>query len=334
MGSTVVLSHEVLLEEYEKMERDLGSFSRDETVIAIVHTSMIVLLIFQPWTFDKWFKTPGGSEAYISSGTIALTCGILLFMMPSQYRHGEALLTWKSAHEKVEWGIFSLIGGGYALAEGWVQSGLVNTAGERLAQALEPMSPLCQIFVVTLVMATIGTFLSSVATTSAMLPIVGAMTTNLVVNPFRLMLPATVAASFSFVLPMSSPANIIVFAKSRDLFRPLRNRDFIFNGCPIWILAIAIGTFLSWGMGIVVFQANAPWPQQLCTSNTATACVWMPKPAIINGFNVTGQACMLKNFWNGVNVDQSICALYKQDPATGQHEILNITIPPWMDYLM
>jgi sodium-dependent dicarboxylate transporter 2/3/5 len=64
---------------------------------------------------------------------------------------------------------------------------------------------------------------SNVATASAMLPVMAAVSTTIGVHPFFLMLPTALAASSGFMLPVATAPNTIVFGtglvKVRDMAR-------------------------------------------------------------------------------------------------------------------
>ena len=58
-------------------------------------------------------------------------------------------------------------------------------------------------------------FTSNTATIATLLPILENTATALAVDPRLLMLPATIAASCAFMLPIATPPNAIVFSSNR-----------------------------------------------------------------------------------------------------------------------
>mmetsp|Transcript_5338 Transcript_5338/g.17386 ORF Transcript_5338/g.17386 Transcript_5338/m.17386 type:complete len:134 (+) Transcript_5338:3-404(+) len=124
------------------------------------------------------------------------------------------------------------------------------------------------------------------------------------------MLPATVAPSFAFLLPPATPANVIVLAKSQDLIRPLRFRDFIGSGLPLTVAVVFVGALLSHVMGRLVFDSDAPFPAWACTASGAS-CLFVDIPGVVQGRDVQAQACIvdlgasdgtLCQLWNGTMV--------------------------------
>merc|ERR1719356_2070632 len=104
-------------------------------------------------------------------------------------------------------------------------------------------------FVIIVVITLCSQVFSSIGTASAMLPVLAAASQEAVVNPLSLMLPAAVATSFAFMLPTATPPNVVVLAKSQELPRPLRIRDFFLSGLPLTVLACFLGALLSHAMG-------------------------------------------------------------------------------------
>merc|ERR1712066_498636 len=98
------------------------------------------------------------------------------------------------------------------------------------------------------------------STAAAMIPVFtsACLHHDAVVNPLPLGLSATVACSFSFMLPTATPPNVIALAMSNGLLRPLRVRDFITNGLPLTLVAATLGAVLTYYMGQVVFDSQAP----------------------------------------------------------------------------
>ena len=140
---------------------------------------------------------------------IAVIAGILLFILPASKSKNRKLINWEEA-VKLPWGILLLFGGGLALAQGFKTSGLAEWIGGQLT-LLEGAS----IFILLLFLIALVNFLteitSNLATTAMILPILAPLSLVLDVNPFMLMVGATVAASCAFMLPVATPPNAVVF---------------------------------------------------------------------------------------------------------------------------
>jgi sodium-dependent dicarboxylate transporter 2/3/5 len=275
----------------------------------------VVLLVTQRWTLEKWITNSAGVSLLSESGaTPSIFCGILLFLLPSKVRPGESLLTWKAAHENVPWGVLLLIGGGFALSEGFVQSGLDNAAGSALSDAMSSCPPLLLTFLVVWVTTLVTQICSNIAAVNLMLPILSSASLLSVMNPLQVMVPAAVACSFAFVLPTATPANAVVLAKSRDLAEPLRFHNFLKAGLPLTLVASVAGALLSHVLARAVFDADAPFPQFACG---ASNCAWLAVPGEVSGRWVNEQACILIDeyndaeckLWNGTLVNMTVMAV-------------------------
>ncbi|KAK7494075.1 hypothetical protein BaRGS_00014733 [Batillaria attramentaria] len=122
-----------------------------------------------------------------------------------------SVVRWKSVCRKIPWGIFLLLGGGFALVEGIKVSGLSSLiAGHMMVfTQLPPWLAMISVIVSTSLFTEI---VSNTVLTTLLLPILAQLAIAMDVHPIYLMLPATVASSFAFMLPVATPPNAIVFA--------------------------------------------------------------------------------------------------------------------------
>jgi len=121
------------------------------------------------------------------------------------------ILDWDTVQKKVPWGILLLFGGGFALADGFGKTGLDQWIGQQLTGVAA-----LPIFWVVLAVCLAITFLteltSNTATATMILPIIGATAVAANYHPLLLMIPATLSASFAFMLPVATPPNAIVYS--------------------------------------------------------------------------------------------------------------------------
>jgi sodium-dependent dicarboxylate transporter 2/3/5 len=89
------------------------------------------------------------------------------------------------------------------------------------------------VWVMVLVIGLLVTFLSeltsNVATANALLPIIAGTAIALRVDPRLLMIPATVAASCGFMLPVSTPPHAIVFGTGRIRLTEMARYGLVLN---------------------------------------------------------------------------------------------------------
>jgi len=304
------IDHEVLEAEYKDLLQEVGPFSRDELAVALVQLAQIVLLVIRPFAISPFITTEFGSTL-INDATIACAPVVLLFFIPSIVRPGQAVLTWPAVHEKFDFGLLLLIGGALAISSGFIQSGLNIALGDAFAKLIPHVHSVVLDFVIIVVITLCSQVFSSIGTASAMLPVLAAASQEAVVNPLSLMLPAAVATSFAFMLPTATPPNVVVLAKSQELPRPLRIRDFFIAGLPLTIAACFLGALLTHAMGHIIFDSQSPFPQWACDSSSGN-CMFVDVPGVVEGMPVSSQACIvdlgkaageLCRLWNGTMLE-------------------------------
>jgi sodium-dependent dicarboxylate transporter 2/3/5 len=148
---------------------------------------------------------------FIEDGTVAIAVALILFIVPS--KDGGMIMTWEAAI-RIPWRIVLLFGGGFALASGFVESGLSLWIGTQLNWA-KGIHPLLIIFMISLLVTFLTELTSNTATTEMILPVMAGLSIATGVNPLLFMIPATLSASMAFMLPVATPPNAIIFGTNR-----------------------------------------------------------------------------------------------------------------------
>jgi di/tricarboxylate transporter len=65
----------------------------------------------------------GHQSSYVNDGVVAIGMALVLFVVPSTWSKSGRVLDWEVA-SRLSWHIVLLFGGGFALAQGFVDSGL------------------------------------------------------------------------------------------------------------------------------------------------------------------------------------------------------------------
>jgi len=201
----------------------LGPMNPAEKTIAIVFASTAFLWIFrQPITLGA-FEIPGWSSLlanpkWVHDATVAMTMGILLMILPTNRTQGMKLkgqheyfiLDWETIQHKTPWGILLLFGGGFALANGFSETGLDHWLITHF-HAMNGLPIGWAILILCLGVTFLTELTSNTATATLILPVVGAVAVSAHFHPLELMVPAALSASFAFMLPVATPPNAIVF---------------------------------------------------------------------------------------------------------------------------
>jgi sodium-dependent dicarboxylate transporter 2/3/5 len=246
----VGLNREDFRQEYQL----LGKAKPEEKIVFVLFVLMALLWIFRtgfhigPVNIPGWaqlFNHPG----YLNDGTVAIAIAVILFIIPSRSRKGERIMNWETA-SRLPWHIVLLFGGGFALAKGFVESGLSIWFGEQLS-GLAGTHPMVLTSVIVAMMSLLTELTSNTATTEMILPILAGLAVSIQVNPLLLMIPATLAASLAFMLPVATPPNAIIFGTGH-----LRIKDMVKTGFALNLVGIAVTVLVTWFWGTIVFNID------------------------------------------------------------------------------
>jgi len=242
------------LDDFRNEYKLLGSAKPEEKIVLVLFSILALLWIFRSGFEIQSVKIPGWSQlfqtpSFINDGTVAIFMALLLFIIPSKTEKGEHLMNWETAN-RIPWGIVLLFGGGFALAQGFVDSGLSVWFGEQLA-GLGKMDPVILTLANVSMMSVLTELTSNVATTEMILPILGGLAVTININPLLLMIPATLAASLAFMLPVATPPNAIIFGTNRIKIKQMVKAGILLN-----ITGIIVATLVMYFWGTLVFEVD------------------------------------------------------------------------------
>ncbi|TVR76665.1 MAG: DASS family sodium-coupled anion symporter [Sphaerobacteraceae bacterium] len=184
----------------------------------------------------------------ITDTTIAIAAAIALFAIPVQPRKGEFIMNWEKAKE-LPWNVLLLFGGGLSLA-GAVQSSELDEWIGTQVTVLEFL-PLILLAAVAAAMILLLTELTSnTATAATFLPILGGVALGIGVDPMLLIIPAALAASCAFMMPVATPPNAIVFGSGYLKIGQMIRAGVFLNVISVTLITIVAFTLASWVFGI------------------------------------------------------------------------------------
>lgn len=176
---------------------------------------------------------------------IAIIGALAMFVIPAgtqtEETRGRALLDWSDA-KAIPWGVFLLFGGGLALAGAVQRSGLADWLGMALS-GLGAAPTIVLILVVVTIIIFLTEVMSNVAAMTTFLPVLGALATALDASVTALVIPAALAASCAFMLPIATGPNAVVFATERVPIRAMIQTGFWLNLACIAVIT-AFGYWL------------------------------------------------------------------------------------------
>jgi sodium-dependent dicarboxylate transporter 2/3/5 len=144
---------------------------------------------------------------------IAMLAALALFLIPVERKPRRFAMDWRHA-ENLPWGILLLFGGGLSLAAAVKANGVADFVGSQ-AHALGGWPTPLIVLAVAGIVIFLTEMASNTATTATLLPILAGLAHGLGLVPGLLLVPATVAASCAFMMPVATPPNAIVFGSGQ-----------------------------------------------------------------------------------------------------------------------
>jgi sodium-dependent dicarboxylate transporter 2/3/5 len=235
-------SHALIRTELTK----LGQVSRGEWTVLMVFAMTALAWVFrEPLTNAQWLVESIPLVAKLDDTIIALIGLLALFLIPVNFRNREAALDWDTA-VNIPWGVLLLFGGGFCLAEAVESSGLAKWIGTRV-EVLDLSSFALMVVVVTLVVF-LTELTSNTPTAATFLPILYGVAQSIGVDPMLFLVPATLAATCAFMLPVATPPNAIVFGSGH-----VEIRSMVKAGVWLNLISIVLISLWMWLVGARVF---------------------------------------------------------------------------------
>ncbi|SDR98362.1 solute carrier family 13 (sodium-dependent dicarboxylate transporter), member 2/3/5 [Halopseudomonas litoralis] len=224
----------------QKQLNDLGSMSRGEKRVGIVFLLTAAAWIFQPLISESLIP-------WLNDTIIAIASAIIMFLIPVDREKGN-LMDWDTA-SKMPWGVLLLFGGGLTLASVITSSGLAVWIAESMS-AVGTLPTLAIVLIITAVIIFLTEITSNTATAAAFLPLMGALAMAQDVSPILYAVPAAVAASCAFMMPVATPPNAIVFGTGHMKISDMITAGFKLNLAGVVIVGVVAYYLMFWVFGI------------------------------------------------------------------------------------
>lgn len=153
---------------------------------------------------SKWMNR------HLPEAIVALMGGLMLFLLPVNFKRREFTLSWSEARG-IDWGTILLFGGGLALGELMFSTGLADWLGSGLAHKLQAHTTLGLVALFTAVAIFLSETTSNTASATMVIPVAIAVAQAAGVDPVAPAMAACLGASMGFMLPVSTPPNAIVY---------------------------------------------------------------------------------------------------------------------------
>jgi sodium-dependent dicarboxylate transporter 2/3/5 len=233
--------------------------TQPEKVVLAAFCCLAFLWVFRSPIQVGAFRIPGWSGLFpwpdfLDDATVSILIGVILCLLPAKGAGaGESpgprfIMDWRTIEKGVPWGVVILFGGGFALAAGLQHSGLAAWIGSAMA-GLQG-TPLWLIFPLACAFAVVVTEMTSnVATVLMICPVLAEAAIELGINPYLVLIPATIMASFAFMLPVATPPNAVVFSSGWITIPAMFRAGFVLDGIAVLLLPAVV-----YLLGSVVFR--------------------------------------------------------------------------------
>ncbi|CAK9303534.1 unnamed protein product [Gordionus sp. m RMFG-2023] len=242
--------------------KGLGKIRQNEITILCLFVTLVGLWVLKDPRFISGWQVYF-EKKYVSDATPALLMAFLLFILPTDFRsvlfikddNGEIpdyqpLLIWRDIYRDLMWDINLLLGGGLAMADGFEKSGLSKLLVKYLdVFRLFPKQLLGLTF--SILTSCVTEMLNNIATASILLPIISEIALNIKVNPIYFMFPATLSASYCFMLPIGTAPNAIIYSAGK-----LKFFDMVKPGIVVHLICIVVTYVFINSYGILVLKVN------------------------------------------------------------------------------
>lgn len=235
--------------------RQLGPFGRAEKAVAVVFTCTALSWIFRPWIATK--------IPMISDSTIAIGGALILFCIPVEPRKGIFVMDWEST-KGLPWGVLLLFGGGLSLASMISEHQLSEYLGN-LTSGLGGLPIVLVICILCFGILILTELTSNTGTAATFIPIIAAVAISLGQNPLLFLVPTALAANCSYMMPVGTPPNAIVFGSNLITLPQMAKAGLLLN-----ILLVPIVVAALWILGPFVFDIQIDTLPSWAVPPTAT----------------------------------------------------------------
>jgi solute carrier family 13 (sodium-dependent dicarboxylate transporter), member 2/3/5 len=247
----------------------LGPMTRPQFLMSMVFATTAVLWVTRADITLGSLRLPGWSRLflasdperpewyeiqknYISDATVASFMALLCFVLPGERGNkGDRryLMDWKTAN-RLPWEVLLLLGGGFCLAAGFKESGLDQRLGQALSPLMEGHSSWLVVGGVVLFMSLLTEVTSNTATTAVLLPVIAEAGVSAGLDPLMVMVPATIAASAAFMMPVATPPNAVVFGSRRVSVPEMVRTGMWLNVLAVILITLVFQLWVRWLWGI------------------------------------------------------------------------------------
>ncbi|CAM4108031.1 DASS family sodium-coupled anion symporter [Flavobacterium antarcticum] len=175
-----------------------GKKSKQRTALIVIFAFTILLWVFEGVLSPLLNITSGFSSL------VAIVAILLLFTFK--------VLDWDQIITAIRWDILLLFGGGLTLGLLVESTGLGTILIGGIMTLSQQVPLILFLWLIVLGSIIMTEFMSNTASAALILPLLYTLAQETQINPMILVLPATIAASYGFMMPVGTPPNAMVFS--------------------------------------------------------------------------------------------------------------------------
>jgi sodium-dependent dicarboxylate transporter 2/3/5 len=236
---------------------DLGALVFDGSQMVARHAALGPWSAAQAWSaaalllaFAGWLAPPLAGLASpaigellgtrLQEGVVPLLAVAPLFLVSADHGGGRGPILELGDLRRIDWATIMLFAGGMCLGELMVKTGVARAVGELLAGRV-PSGGWLTLLAVAFAIVT-SEFTSNTASANMVVPVAVAVAQQAGGDPVLPSLAATVACTYGFMLPVSTPTNAMAYATGY-----VRQLDMIRNGVVLDVFgALLLGLWFGW----------------------------------------------------------------------------------------
>ncbi len=219
-----ILSRSVKNESVHEIDRSIPLLDATQKRLVYILVALAVLLLINT-PVKPWYPGLGLNEKLILLGF-----GLLMFFPKIGF------LTWEDTRD-LPYEIIFLFGAGFSIAAAFTKTGLAAEIAHKIA-FISHMPFFWMLLLVALFVSFSTEVTSNTALTSIALPVFYEFAQNMGHNGIVLMMVATIAASYAFMLPIATPPNAIVMSSRVIKVKEMAKVGVIANFIGIFVVAV------------------------------------------------------------------------------------------------
>lgn len=223
-----------------------GRWSLAEKTLVPLYAVVVLLWILPGILQATALRDAGWLKSWSSrlpETCVPLLGGLALFLLPAQRRAARTpgntvRILDASVLGRIDWSTLLLFGGGLSLGGLMFETGLARALGAAIFDVIPVQGTFGIVFASSLMAVLVSEVTSNTASAGLVVPIVLALAQAAGVDPVKPAAAATVACSFGFMLPVSTPPNALVYATGQ-----VRIRDMVRFGVLLDLAGIVLISF-------------------------------------------------------------------------------------------